>query len=87
MSYNPSRLTQAIIRAQDLQTLSAEEARILNQAFTVIWNRIRTQHNYIMNDLEFRVFNYFQSRWEGSSLAQQAVARYWAARNNADGLR
>jgi hypothetical protein len=86
MSYNQNRVAQAITRAQDLQTLSAEEARILNQAFTVIWNRIRTQHNYAMNDLEFKVFNYFQSRWEGNILAQQAVARHWATRNNVDGL-
>jgi hypothetical protein len=85
MSYNSNRVTQAITRAQDLQTLSAEEARILNQAFTVIWNRIRTQQNYAMNDLEFKVFNYFQSRWEGNILAQQAVARHWATRNNVDG--
>jgi hypothetical protein len=85
MSYNPTRVTQAITKAQDLQTLSAEETRILNQAFTVIWNRIRTQHNYVMTELEFKVFNYFQSRWEGSSLAQQAVARHWTSRNNTDG--
>jgi hypothetical protein len=86
MSYNPTRVTQAITRAQDLQTLSAEETRILNQAFTVIWNCIRTQQNYTMTELEFKVFNYFQSRWEGNSLAQQAVARHWATRNNVDGL-
>lgn len=85
MSYNPTRVTQAITKAQDLQTLSAEETRILNQAFTVIWNRIRTQHNYVMPELEFKVFNYFQSRWEGIPVAKQAVARHWASRGSVDG--
>lgn len=85
-SYNTSRVSQAIMKAQDLQTLSAEETRILNQAFAAIWNRIRTQHNYVMTELEFKVFNYFQSRWEGNPVAQQAVARHWASRGNSDGL-
>ena len=85
-SYNSTRVSQAITKAQDLQTLSAEETRILNQAFTVIWNRIRTQHNYVMTELEFKVFNYFQSRWEGNPVAKQAVARHWTSRGNADGL-
>jgi hypothetical protein len=85
MSHITSRVSQAIMKAQDLQTLSAEETRILNQAFTVIWNHIRTQHNYVMTELEFKVFNYFQSRWEGNPVAQQAVARHWASRGNADG--
>jgi hypothetical protein len=84
-NYSPTRVTQAITRAQDLQTLSAEETRTLNQAYTVIWERIQTQHNYVMTELEFKVFNYFQHRWEGNSIGQQAVARHWATRNNVDG--
>src|SRR5580692_6382891 len=79
-SHNPIRVAQAITKAHNLQTLSAEETRILDQAFMVISNRIHTQHNYVMTELEFRVFIYFQSRWEANSLVQQAVARYWTAR-------
>jgi len=79
-SHNPTRVTQAITKAQNLQTLSAEETQMLNQAFTVIWDRIRTQHNYLMTELEWRVFNYFQSRWLGNGIAIQAVARHWEAR-------
>jgi hypothetical protein len=85
MAYNPTRVSPVIRKAQDLESLTAEETRTLEQAYTVIWNRIQTQPNYIMTELEFKVFNWFQRRWEGNNLAQQAVARHWSTRNNVDG--
>ena len=85
MAYNPTRLTPAIRKAQNLEPLTQEETRILEQAYSVIFNRVQTQHNYVMTELEFKVFNYFQRRWSGNNLAQQAVARHWATRNNVDG--
>jgi hypothetical protein len=88
MAYNSSnRLAHIIRKAQDLEALTVEESRILEQAYTAIWNRIQTQPNYIMPELEFKVFNYFQRRWRGSNIAQQAVARHWATRGNSNGSR
>jgi hypothetical protein len=85
MAYNPTRVAPIIRKAQDLEALTAEESRILDQAYTVIWNQIQTQPNYIMPELEFRVFNYFQRLWKGNNIAQQAVARHWSSRNGANG--
>jgi hypothetical protein len=85
MSYNPTRLSILIRKAQNLEPLTVEETRILEQAYTVIWNRIQSLPNYVMTGLEFKVFNYFQLRWKGKNLAQQAVARHWATRNNGNG--
>jgi hypothetical protein len=85
MAHNPTRVATIIRMAQDLEALTVEESRILEQAYTVIWNRIQTQPNYVMPELEFKVFNYFQRRWKGSHIAQQAVARHWSTRNDANG--
>jgi hypothetical protein len=85
MSYNAAHVSVLIKKAQNLEPLTAEEDRILEQAYTVIWNRIQSLPNYVMTGLDFKVFNYFQLRWKGNTLAQQAVARHWATRNNANG--
>lgn len=85
MTYNSNRVAIIIRMAQDLEALTVEESRALEQAYTVIWNRIQTQPDYVMTELEFKVFNYFQRHWKGSNIAQQAVARHWSARNDANG--
>jgi hypothetical protein len=87
MAYNSNRLATIIRKAQDLEPLTVEESRILEQAYTVIWTRIQQQPNYVMPELEFKVFNYFQRRWRGSNIAQQAVARHWSQRGNSNGSR
>lgn len=85
MACNPTLVSPVIRKAQDLEPLTVEENGILDQAYTVIWDRIQAQPNYVMTELEFKVFNYLQRRWTGNPIAQQAVARHWATRNNVDG--
>jgi hypothetical protein len=86
MAYDLTSVSLLITKAQNLEPLTTEETLILEHAYTVIWNRIQTQPNYVMTALEFKVFNYFQRRWKGNNVAQQAVARHWATRNNANGI-
>lgn len=85
MAHDQTRVAPIIRKAQDLQALTSEETHILEQAYLVIWNSIQTQPDYVMAEVEFKVFNYFQRHWRGDTIAQQAVARHWATRNNANG--
>ena len=55
----------------------------LEGAVGEIWNRINEQKDsYILSRDEFAVFNYYIRRFEGDSVAEQAVDRYW--RNTAE---
>ena len=50
----------------------------LDGALNEIWNRINLQpDSYILTSDEFAVFNFFRLRFQGNSVAEQAVARYW----------
>ena len=55
----------------------------LEQAIVDIWNRVNENPDtYVLSRDEFAVFNYYIRRFEESTAAQQAIARYW--RNTAD---
>ncbi|TKA75512.1 hypothetical protein B0A49_05425 [Cryomyces minteri] len=56
-------------------TVSAYLEEILGD----IWDRIQAQPDtYILSKEEFAVFNYYRQRFDGSDIAQRAVARFWA---------
>ena len=79
---------RAIGRAQDSShnNLTTQETRLLQSAFDQIWRNLRThQSTYLLCDLEFKVFNYYQDSWPNQQLAQQAVQRYWNNRPAVDG--
>lgn len=50
----------------------------LEGAVNDIWGRINGQPDtYILSRDEFAVFNYFIQRFEGSQVAERAIARFW----------
>jgi len=51
---------------------------ILENAISRVWSSILAQpDSYVMTRDEFAVFNYFQHRFDGNQIAQQARKRYW----------
>ena len=51
----------------------------LEGALDDIWSRINAQPDfYVLSKDEFAVFNFYIRRFEGSLVAQTAVARFWA---------
>ena len=72
--------TQALETARDSPegAQDPEVVTVLEAALSDIWRNIQAQPtSYIMTRDEFAVFNYFQSRFEGESLAASARSRYW----------
>jgi hypothetical protein len=60
----------------------------LEGAIADIWQRINDNPQaYILSRDEFAVFNYYIRRFEGSPIAEQAVARYWRATGDPSGAR
>ncbi|EXJ79592.1 hypothetical protein A1O3_07871 [Capronia epimyces CBS 606.96] len=57
--------------------------RLLESSLAQIWRNIQAQPNtYVMNDLEFAVFNHFRARSDfQNETARKAVSRYWNSRN------
>lgn len=79
---NPT-IRQALQTARDSEegTLDQDVANTLSYAISTIWRKIQAQPNtYVMTELEFSVFNYFQDRFRGIPMAQRAVSRYWNRR-------
>lgn len=51
----------------------------LEGALTDIWRRVTIQpEDYVMTKDEFAVFNFYRSRFDENTVAESAVARYWA---------
>lgn len=50
----------------------------LDNAIDAIWSRITLEPDaYVLTKDEFAVFNYFISRFNGNTVAEFAIARYW----------
>lgn len=78
------KIRQALQAARDTEEgpLDQEVAETLTYAVNAVWRRIRAQPNhYVMTELEFSVFNYFQDRFRGNETAQRAISRYWSRRS------
>ncbi|EXJ85395.1 hypothetical protein A1O1_05759 [Capronia coronata CBS 617.96] len=80
---------QALHIAQNSPTgrIDPQVLRILERALSQIWRNIQAQPNtYVMNDLEFAVFNHYRARSEyQNETARKAVSRYWNSRSASDG--
>lgn len=50
---------------------------ILEDALGEIWRKINEIPSYIMTRNEFSLFNHFQGRFTGNTVARAARARYW----------
>lgn len=74
------RVAQALEIARDSPEGSKDPSvsSILETALAQIWFNIHTQPDmYVMSRDEFAVFNFFQHRFVGNSLATAARKRYW----------
>ena len=50
----------------------------LDKAIVDIWGRVnQSPDTYVLSRDEFAVFNYYIRRFDGSSVAEKAVERYW----------
>ena len=79
---------RAIGRAQDSShnNLTTQETQLLQRAFDQIWRNLQAhQETYLLCNLEFKVFNYYQNGWPNTQLARRAVQRYWNNRPVVDG--
>ncbi|KAK4990003.1 hypothetical protein LTR66_006912 [Elasticomyces elasticus] len=53
-------------------------SEFLELAVQQIWSQVQAQpDSYILTKDEFAVFNYHVRRFEGSDIAQRAIARFW----------
>lgn len=81
---------QALQIAQNSPTgqVDPQILRILEDYLSQIWQRIQDRPNtYVMNALEFAVFNHYRARTEfQNETARKAVSRYWDSRSPSDGL-
>lgn len=80
LSAHPNSVAQALEIARDSTDGAADPTvcAILDSAIARIWASIQAQpDSYIMTRDEFAVFNYFQNRFTGNVVAQQARKRYW----------
>lgn len=72
--------SQALEIARESQdgALDPTISNILESALSQIWARTTAQPAlYVMSREEFAIFNYFQHRFVGSTVAQDARTRYW----------
>jgi hypothetical protein len=84
MPQSSSASTTSVSQALEIARDSPEGARdpvvreILERAIQQIWLKVQMQPtSYVMNRVEFGVFNYFQSRFIGNEVAIAARKRYW----------
>lgn len=71
---------QALDRARSSEDghVDPETRDTLETAIRELWRRIeRDPGSYLLTRDEFALFNYFRDRYRGSTLAQNAVARFW----------
>ena len=60
---------------------------ILQAAYQTYWEHIQAHPtSYLLTDLEFAVFNYFQERHRHDAVAQRATKRYWDNKRAVDGV-
>ncbi|EXJ70616.1 uncharacterized protein A1O5_06687 [Cladophialophora psammophila CBS 110553] len=80
---------QALQIAQNSQTgvIDPQILQILENYLSRTWSRIQAEPDtYIMDGLEFAVFNHFRARSEfQNETARKAVSRYWNSRTASDG--
>ncbi|PGH05628.1 hypothetical protein AJ80_08320 [Polytolypa hystricis UAMH7299] len=58
--------------------IDARVNTILNNAINELWRRVQAQpDSFVLSRDEFALFNYFQDRFRGSTVAQRAVERFW----------
>lgn len=76
--------TAAVRQALELARESPDGAqdptirKILEAAVTGLWGKVQdSPDSYVMDRDEFAVFNYFQHRFRGDSVATAARKRYW----------
>lgn len=71
---------QALERARSSEDghVDPETRDTLETAIRELWRRIeRDPSGYVLTRDEFALFNYFRDRYRDSTLAQNAVARFW----------
>ncbi|KAI5927168.1 hypothetical protein F4810DRAFT_652670 [Camillea tinctor] len=79
----PCDLSQ-VVQALEIARESPDGARdpiiskILDTYLSQVWDRVLAQPDtYVMSQLEFAVFNFFQHRFAGNKIAITARGRYW----------
>ncbi|KIW77835.1 hypothetical protein Z517_07668 [Fonsecaea pedrosoi CBS 271.37] len=90
MSRTPQMtVRQALQIAQTSQTgdMDPQVLQILENYLYRLWTRIQAEPDtYIMDQLEFPVFNHFRARSEfQNETARKAIGRYWDNRTPGDG--
>ncbi|MCJ1308381.1 hypothetical protein MMC25_002034 [Agyrium rufum] len=73
-------MSAALQRVRDSGSDEVDPAAtlVLEKAVNDIWKKVQAKPNsYIMSKEEFAVFNYYQSKFEGSEVAQRAISRFW----------
>ncbi|GAB7356323.1 hypothetical protein MBLNU459_g7118t3 [Dothideomycetes sp. NU459] len=54
-------------------------AQYLDKQLSELWNRLQARpEDYVLTKDEFAVFNFNIRRFEGSEVAEKAIARFWA---------
>lgn len=84
------RVTAAIARAQNSRNgnISDQDKQTLEAAVAEIWRCIQAQPDtYLCTSLEFRIFNYFQGRFQNNTVAEKARKRFWERHSITDGAR
>jgi hypothetical protein len=81
LSRSWAEIRQALEHARECEDgpVNAQSVAVLEDAITELWDRIQAQPDtYVLSPDEFSLFNYFlTTRYRGSPVAQQAVARFW----------
>ena len=67
-----------LVRDSEPDSIPPTAMQTLEAAVGIIWQRIQaTPDSYVMNNQEFAVFNFFQTRFTGNEVARRAIGRYW----------
>ena len=79
-------LRQAEEQSIEYANVDPAVRNVLEASLGILWRRILDESPpYVMNDLEFRLFNYFRRRFDGDERARRAIERYWwNTRNHTD---
>lgn len=60
--------------------LDPNVAQYLDKQLTEVWARIQARpEDYVLTKDEFAIFNFGIRRFEGSEVAEKAIARFWAS--------
>lgn len=59
--------------------LDPNVAQYLDKQLTELWTRIQARpEDYVLTKDEFAIFNFNIRRFEGSDVAEKAIARFWS---------